>query len=72
MIKSIKNKVNHIVICLIVCGAIMMILGILVAYSNFAVRLAIGMFIIVISFIFFYGAYKILDIKKDINKLLKF
>jgi len=72
MIKSIKKKVNHVIVALVFTGIFILILGVLIVWSDFMVRLVMGMFIITIAYAFFYGAYKIWSIKKDVDKLLKF
>ncbi len=72
MIRSIKKKINHIIIALILIGILISILGVLIVWSDFMVRLVMGMFVVTIAYAFFYGAYKIWSLKKDVDKLLKF
>lgn len=72
MIKSIKKKVNHIIIALICSGIFILILGVMIVWSDFMVRLIMGMFVLTVAYAFFYGAYKIWSIKRDIDKLMKF
>ena len=72
LIKPIQKKVNNIIANLICAGIIMLILGVLIVWSNFMVRLVMAMFILVIAYVLFYGAYKLATIKKDVENLLKF
>jgi len=70
--KPLKKKVNGMVTHLVIMGIIMLILGIMIVYTNFMLRLVMGMITIAIAYIFFYGAYKISSIKDDIEKYFKF
>ena len=72
VIQPIKRKVNHIITALILAGFVILILGAIIVWSDFMVRLVMGTFIVTVAYAFFYGAYKIWSIKKDVDKLLKF
>lgn len=70
--KPINKKVNGLIRNLIITGFILLVLGVLIVWTDFMLRLVIGMIAIAIAYIFFYGAYKIWALKKEIKKYLKF
>ena len=71
LFKPIQNKVNGFIYSLIFAGILLLILGILIVWVDFLARLVIGIIVLVIAYIFFFGAYKIFSIKKDIEKIFK-
>ena len=70
-IKKIKKKVNGIIFTLITTGIVLLILAVLVVWTDFVLRLVIALFIIVIAYTFFYLAYKIWHFKKAVEKHFK-
>jgi ABC-type antimicrobial peptide transport system permease subunit len=70
-INFIREKVNGIIWALIGNGIFLLILAVLAVWSELFLRLIIGLFIVVIAFVFFYGAYKIYRIKKEVEKMFK-
>lgn len=68
----IQEKIESIVMTLGGAGVLLLILGILVTWDNFLARLVLGTFILIVSFMFLYLAFKIVSIKKDVEKFLKF
>lgn len=71
-IEPIRKKVNHMVIALIIGGFFLLFLGVLIVWSDFMVKLVLGVFVLAVSYFFFYGAHKLHSIKKDIEKIIKF
>jgi len=72
IVKKLESKVNHLIYSLICMGAVMLMLAVLVVWSGFLLQLAVGLFIVVLAYSFFYLAYKIWSIKKEVEKYLKF
>jgi len=68
---QIKKRVNGIIWTLISTGVILLLLGILIVWTDFILRLIIGLLVIVVAYVFFYGAYKIWALKKDVEKYFK-
>ena len=68
----IQKKVNGIIWTLIFNGIILLLLGVLIVWTDFVLRLVMGLLVIVVAYVFFYGAYKIWALKKDVEKYLKF
>jgi ABC-type bacteriocin/lantibiotic exporter with double-glycine peptidase domain len=71
LIHQIEKKVNSIVFALIGDGIMLVALGILIVWTDFALRLTVGIFVLVVAYLFFYGAYKMWAIKNDIKKHFK-
>lgn len=69
--KPLKKKVNHIIWMLAGTGAVLLILGFLIVWTDFMLRLVMGMIAIAVACAFFYGAYKIRALKKEIEKYFK-
>ncbi len=70
-IKLIKKRVNGIIWALVGNGILLLVLGVLAAWSTLFLKLIIGLVIIVIAFMFFYGAYKIWNIKREVERIFK-
>jgi hypothetical protein len=70
-INFIRQKINGIIWMLIGNGIFLLILAVLAVWSTLFLRLIIGLFIVIMAFTFFYGAYKIYWIKKEVEKMFK-
>jgi ABC-type bacteriocin/lantibiotic exporter with double-glycine peptidase domain len=71
LLSSVGHKINGIILTLISTGIFMLVLGILVVWTDLVLRLLVGLLIIVIAYVFFYGAYKVWHMKKEIEKFIK-
>jgi ABC-type bacteriocin/lantibiotic exporter with double-glycine peptidase domain len=69
--KQIRKKINGFIFHLVLSGVITLLLGIMIVWTDFLLRLVVGLFIIVIAYSFFYGAYKIWWLKKEVEKHFK-
>jgi len=70
--KAITGKINGIIWTLIISGVLLLMLGILIVWTDFMLRLVIGIFVMLVAYVFFYGAYKVSHFKKEMEKYLKF
>ena len=70
-LKAINKKIDGLILTLVVNGIVLLMLGILVVWTDFVLRLVVGLVIIVIAYVFFYGAYRVWHFKKDILKYFK-
>ncbi len=68
---GIKNKLNGVIWSLLGTGTLMLMLAVLVVWTDFMLRLVCGMFFLLIAYSFIYGAWKLYAIKKDIEKHFK-
>lgn len=71
LIKLIQKKVNSMIWSLVIAGVIMLMLAVLIVWSQLILQLAVGLFIVVIAYMLFFAAYKIWSLKKEIEKHLK-
>jgi len=70
-ITQIKKKTNGIIRTLIGTGIILLLLGVLIVWTDFFLRLVMGLLVMVVAYAFFYGAYKLWSLKKDVEKFFK-
>ncbi len=70
-LKQTKRKINGVIWTLISTGIILLLLGILIVWYDFVLRLVIGLAVIVVAYVFFYVAYRIWALKKEVEKYFK-
>lgn len=71
LLKKIKRKIDGVIINLICTGAILVILAVLIVWTDFVLQLVIGLFVVVVAYVFFYLAYKIWWLKREVEKYFK-
>ena len=71
LFKEINRRINGIIYSLLGTGIILLMLGVLVAWTDFMLRLVFALIVITVSYVFIYGAYKLWSIKKEIEKHIK-
>jgi hypothetical protein len=69
--KKIEKKTSHLIYGLAGNGMILLLLGILIVWTDFMLRLVVGLVVIVVAYGFFYLAYKIHVLKKEVSRFLK-
>lgn len=72
LFKSVNKKINGAIAHFIATGVILVIAAVLIVWTDFFLRLVIGLLVIVVAYMFFYLAYKTWSVKKEIEKFLKF
>ncbi len=72
LFKTINRKINGAIAHFIITGLILVIAAVLIVWTDFFLRLVIGLLVIVVAYMFFYLAYKTWWVKKEIEKYLKF
>ncbi|MDD4332909.1 MAG: hypothetical protein PHT51_02245 [Patescibacteria group bacterium] len=70
IVDFVNHKVGGMMWTLIGNGVILLILGILIVWTDFMLRIIFGLITIVVAYVFFYLAYKVWSIKKEITKFL--
>jgi hypothetical protein len=70
-IKKTNKKLNGIIWSFISTGVILIILSILIVWTDFMLRLVVGLIVLVIAYVFLYVGLRVLAVKKEIDKLLK-
>ena len=71
LFKHIKASINGAIINFIASGLILVMAAVLIVWTDFFLRLVIGLLVIAVAYIFFYLAYKIWRLKREIEKYLK-
>jgi hypothetical protein len=71
LVKTVNKKINGVIFSLLSTGVVLMMLSILIVWTDFMLRLVVGVFVLVIAYVFVYGAFKIWTIKKEIEKYFK-
>lgn len=67
IITVIKAKLNSLMWTFIVSGIIMLILSVLAVWTDLILRLLVGLFILLLSYLLFTVAWKIHTIKKHLE-----
>ena len=71
LLKTINKKINHIVWSFASTGVVLIILAILIAWTDFLLRLIVALFVLLMAYTFIYAAYKVWAVKKEIEKHIK-
>ena len=72
LFKEINKKFNGLIWSLVSTGVILLLLSILIVWTDFMLRLVFGLIVLVVAYVFLYGGYKIYALKKEIEKHFKF
>ena len=70
--KAMKKKINGLIWALVINGMVLLLLGFLIVWTDFMLRLVVGLVAIVVAYVFFYAAYRIWSFKEDLTDYLKF
>lgn len=71
LFKQIKASINGAIIHFIATGLVLAMAAVLIVWTDFFLRLVIGLLVIIVAYIFFYLAYKVWWLKREIEKHLK-
>jgi len=71
LLKKIRRKINWAIADLAATGLVLVFLGILIVWTNFMLKLVVGLFVIVVAYAFFHLAYKIWWLKREVEKYFK-
>lgn len=69
-ITLIKKKINGVIASMIATGVVLLILAVLIVWTDFVLRLIVGLAVIIMAFGFFFGACKIWSLKREVEKYL--
>ncbi len=67
-----NRKVKHLVWVLLANGVFLLVLGVLIVWTDFMLKLVMGLVTIMVAYVFLYAAYKIWTLKKIVDKYIKF
>jgi hypothetical protein len=68
LLKELEAKLNHLVWALVFYGVIFMTLAVFVTFTEYLLKVMVGLALLLISYTLFYFAYKLWSIKKIVNK----
>lgn len=71
LFKTINCRMNGMIIHLTISGVILAMAAVLIVWTDFFLKLVIGLLAVVAAYMFFYLAYKIWWLKRQIDKFLK-
>ena len=71
ILNKISKKIDSLIWTYISTGIILVLLAILVVWTDFMLRLTGGMIILVIAYTFVYAGYKLWEFKKDLKEYFK-
>lgn len=63
ILAPLRGKVTDIIINFVMVGVVLLIMAVLVVWTDFVLELLVGIIIIVLAYILFYGAYKLWKIR---------
>ena len=69
--KQINKKINGVIISFVVSGFALVLLAVLIVWTDLMIRLVLGMVVLLVAYMFFYGGYKVWMFKKAIKAYLK-
>lgn len=72
LFKEINKKINGVIWSFVSTGIIMLLLAILIMWTNFVLQLIVAMFVLLIAYIFLFTGYKLWSLKKSIKHHFKF
>ena len=70
-LNKVNKKINSLIWTYISTGIIMVLLAVLVAWTDFMLRLTCAMIILVVAYTFIYAGYKLWELKKDLKEYFK-
>lgn len=68
LIKEVEKKVNGMIISLASTGIILAMLSILIVWTDFVLRLVVGVVVLVVAISFMLWSYRLWHLKKDIKR----
>jgi MFS superfamily sulfate permease-like transporter len=68
---DIHRKINGLIWSLISTGVILILLAVLIVWTDFMLRLTAGLIILVVAYTFIYAGYKLHSMKRSIEQHLK-
>lgn len=70
MVRKLEKKVDGMIFALYLNGFFALVLGLFILWDERVLRILVAIFIFLVGFCFFYGAYKLWSIKNELKKFL--
>jgi len=71
LFKEINKKINGIIWIFTATGIVLLMLAVLIVFTEYMIRLTFGLLVVIIAYAFLYAAYKAWVMKKEIEKHFK-
>ncbi len=71
LFKSVNKKINGLIWSSISTGIILVMLSILIVWTDFMLRLVVGLLVLIIAYAFLYAGFRLNALKKEIEKYFK-
>ena len=71
LLQTVSRKINCVIWSLFSTGIVLILLAILIVWTDFMIRIVFGLIVLIIAFMFIYGGYKVWNIKKEVEKYFK-
>jgi len=68
----VDKKIDRLAWVLVANGVLLLILGVLIVWTDFMLRLVMGLVAVIVAYVFLYSAYKLWHFKKILDKYIKF
>jgi uncharacterized membrane protein YqjE len=72
LFRTIHKKINGLIWSFISTGVILLMLSVLIVWTDFMLRLVFGLIVLVVAYVFIYSGYKLWALRKEIEKHFKF
>lgn len=72
LFREVNKKINGLIWSFISTGIILILLAILIVWTDFMLQLTVGLITLFIAYAFLYAGYKMWTLKKEIDKYFKF
>ncbi len=71
LFKKINKKIKKVIWSFISTGIILILLAILIAWTDFILRLIVALFVLLVAYTFIFAGYKLWTVKGEIEKHFK-
>lgn len=68
LFREINKKINSVIWSFVSTGIILILLAILIVWTDFMLRLTIGLLVLVMAYAFIYAGYRLWNVKNEIEK----
>jgi hypothetical protein len=67
LIRQINHKINSLIWSFISAGVVLLIMAVLIVWTDFMLRFVMGLLVITIAYTFIFAGYKLWLMKKEIE-----
>jgi type IV secretory pathway VirB3-like protein len=71
LFKQINKKINGVAWSFVATGIILILLAILIAWTDFILRLIVALFVLLVAYTLIFAGYKLWSVKTEIEKHFK-